>query len=137
MTLLPIHRIGTRRPRLIRSKTLDLRYGPKEATVVELYPEANRPKTRGDCEHGERPCPWMGCRHHLALDVKPNGNLRITWPDLGIDELEESCALDVAEQGPLLLEEIAPLLNVTRERVRQEEASAIRKLSRRFGREEP
>lgn len=32
----------------------------------------SRPRTWGDCQRdgwAEGPCPWVGCRHHLALDV--------------------------------------------------------------------
>lgn len=28
-----------------------------------------RPTTRGDCAQEARPCPWVGCRHHLLLEV--------------------------------------------------------------------
>ncbi len=28
-----------------------------------------RPRTRGDCLAEARPCPWVGCRYHLLLDV--------------------------------------------------------------------
>lgn len=29
-----------------------------------------RPRTRGDCLAEARPCPWVGCRHHLLLEVE-------------------------------------------------------------------
>jgi hypothetical protein len=28
-----------------------------------------RPKTRAECRDEARPCPWVGCRHHLLLEV--------------------------------------------------------------------
>ncbi len=28
-----------------------------------------RPTTRGDCGQEARPCPWVGCRHHLAIET--------------------------------------------------------------------
>ena len=28
--------------------------------------------TRGDCGQEARPCPWVGCRHHLLLEVAEN-----------------------------------------------------------------
>ncbi len=34
-----------------------------------------RPKTRGECASGPRPCPWVSCRHHLYLDVDKNGSV--------------------------------------------------------------
>lgn len=41
-----------------------------------------------------------------------------------------SCALDVAESGEMTLEEVGALMNLTRERIRQIEKSALRKLFR-------
>jgi len=41
-----------------------------------------------------------------------------------------SCTLDVAERGPSTLDEIATVVNLTRERVRQIADGAIRKLKR-------
>lgn len=33
-----------------------------------------RPKTRAACRAEARPCPWVGCRHHLLLEVaRPRG----------------------------------------------------------------
>lgn len=91
-----------------------------------LYPErVVRPKTRGECEHAARPCPYVGCRYHLYLDVNPaTGNLKMNFPDREVWELEHSCALDVAEE-PRTLEEIGDILRITRERVRQIERTAL------------
>lgn len=63
--------------------------------VASSTPE--RPKTRADCIDGPRPCPWVGCRYHLALDVTTNGSIKLNFPNLEIAELPETCALDVAE----------------------------------------
>lgn len=87
-----------------------------------------RPKTRGDCVGGERPCPWVACKHHLYLDVL-KGQVVINIPIDG-DLPEESCALDVADKGGVTLEEIGASMLLTRERVRQIEAKALRKLAR-------
>lgn len=36
-----------------------------------------RPKTLADCGQEARPCPWVACRHHLALEVaSPNVQVR-------------------------------------------------------------
>lgn len=81
-----------------------------------------RPKTRAECIDGPRPCPWVGCRHHLFLDVNPkNGTIKFNFPSLEPDELDgklESCSLDVAEDGTVSAERVGELMNVTRERVR-------------------
>lgn len=93
---------------------------------------AGRPVHRYECEDLEGPCPWVSCRDHLYLDVDPDtGTITLTFPELGADELDrmpETCARRAARAGGLTLEETAELLNVSRERVRQIEAAALRKL---------
>jgi hypothetical protein len=95
------------------------------------------PLVRGDCAQEERPCPYVSCRYHLFVDVDPrSGSAKLNFPDLfdidGFPELErmkETCVLDVADREDATLEEVGELLNVTRERVRQLEVSAIEKLA--------
>jgi len=96
-------------------------------------PRHKFPKNRGECWHGsneERPCPWVRCRHHLA--VKSIGRKQIhliAEPE----DMEHTCALDVAESGPKTLEEIGEYLGgLTRERVRQIQDVALEKLLDRF-----
>jgi hypothetical protein len=92
--------------------------------------DPDRPVTRGDCVDGERPCPYSGCRHHLMLDVnEQTGGIRAN-NGLEVEELQETCALDVADRGGATLEEVAQLMKVSRERVRQIELSGLRKLGR-------
>jgi hypothetical protein len=74
------------------------------------------PRTRADCLGGPRPCPWRACRFNLGPDVRGGG------------EPAETCALDVADRGGGTLEEIAVVLGLTRERVRQIERGALEKL---------
>lgn len=90
-----------------------------------------RPRTRGECKDGSRPCPWVSCRYHLYLDVTPSGSLVLNRPDLQVDELQESCSLDEADEGPQTLEAVGALISLTRERTRQVEADAIRKVQER------
>ena len=63
-----------------------------------LYPERSfwRPRTRADCANIPRPCPFVGCRYHLYLDVMKRG-LVFNFPDREVWELEHSCALDLAD----------------------------------------
>jgi hypothetical protein len=97
------------------------------ATALELG--IDRPRTRGECVDGPRPCPFVGCRHHLYLDVSPStGTIKLNFPELEVWELTETCALDVADAGGQPLERASALLNVTRERIRQIEALALVKL---------
>lgn len=84
-----------------------------------------RPKTRGDCINGPRPCPWVGCKYHLYLDVNPKtGSIKLNFPELEPWELQETCALDLADRGPVSLEDVGRYMNLTRERIRQLEAEA-------------
>lgn len=86
------------------------------------------PMLRASCESFERPCPFVSCKHHLFLDTSAKGTITLNFPDLEPDQLPHSCALDVANGGGATLEEVGEIMNLTRERVRQIEASALRKL---------
>jgi hypothetical protein len=91
--------------------------------------DIKRPATRGECADGERPCPFVSCKYHLFLDVNPRtGSIKINFPDLEPDEIQETCALDVADGDGRSLETIGELLNLTRERIRQIEIVARLKL---------
>jgi hypothetical protein len=129
----------SRRKREVGKVTENLRRLPKYERVhlrvltPDLTPdeEALRPKTRGDCADGLRPCPWVSCRYHLFLDVQANGNLTLHFPDLEVEQLAETCALDVAEHGGETLEAVGELCNVTRERIRQVEGRAMFRIQKR------
>jgi hypothetical protein len=85
-----------------------------------------RPATRGQCASGIRPCPFVGCRHHLAVDAGRSGSLKINFdPE---DETRPSCSLDVSDAGPHSQDEVSVILNVTRTRVEQIEKQAMAKL---------
>lgn len=124
-----------------RPKTVSLRRLVHERRLRVLNDDDDdgsvdvRPLTRGECRSGPRPCPWMSCRHHLAVDVSVFGALKVNFPDVEDGALPASCALDVAERGGLSLEEVGALLNVTRERARQIEATALQAILRAL--EEP
>jgi hypothetical protein len=104
--------------------------------LTVLAQEWQRPKTRGDCEDGPRPCPWVSCRHHLALDVTLRGDLHKSWPfdesnaeavaDALLDR-KATCSLDVAEQGDHTAAEVGTFLNVTRQRIEAIEHVAHRR----------
>ena len=89
-----------------------------------------RPRTRGECADGPRPCPWLGCRHHLALDVQAKG------PQVqkkALRAMQYTCSLDAAEQsGGMEVSEVAKHFGLTTERVRQIEAEALGKLRKRL-----
>jgi hypothetical protein len=80
-----------------------------------------RPTTRGDCCQDVRPCPWVGCKHHLLV-TEASGRLRLNLPsrkrrptlgphasdaevELWIDDVVEAlqrmpdtCSLDIADR---------------------------------------
>ncbi len=96
-----------------------------------LYPETEywRPSTRAECKDMERPCPYVSCKYHLYIDVHPvRGSIKLNFPDLEIWEMNDTCALDVADRGGITLEEVGEIMNLTRERVRQVETAGLAKL---------
>lgn len=98
--------------------------------ALELERELTRPRHRSECATGPRPCPYVACKHHLYLDVSPTtGTIKLNFPELEVWELTDSCALDVADEGPQPVERTSELLNVTRERIRQIEAVALARLA--------
>jgi hypothetical protein len=96
-----------------------------------------RPQTRGDCR-GAGFCVAFSCRYNLALEVNPRtGSVMVRFPDpedagaVDVDAMPHSCALDLADtKGGMTLEAVADALGVTRERTRQIEEDAMRKLRR-------
>lgn len=94
-----------------------------------LPTDHERPKTRGECAGGQRPCPYVSCRNHLYLEVsEASGAIQFNAPDSEVWEMAETCALDVAERGDSTYEEVGTDLQLTREGVRQIEARALRKI---------
>ncbi len=132
-------RVGTRRsPRIFRRATtipqkrmtrVDAREANTDLSAELDELDALRPKTRGDCVNGQRPCLWIGCRYSLFIDVDPEtGSLKFNRPELEPHEMPQSCALDVADEGPHSLEQVGDCTNLTRERIRQIEMISLHKL---------
>jgi hypothetical protein len=124
----------SRRKRDVRARTISV----KRLSKAELergrllFPEdtaSQRPRTRAECLEGERPCPFVSCKHHLFLDVSTKtGAIKLNFPDLEVWEMTETCALDVADRGGTTLEEVGAIMNLTRERIRQVEVKGLAKL---------
>jgi hypothetical protein len=120
---------------LRRQRALGVVDPEMEEIVREV--EAARPRTRADCAQGARPCMFISCKHHLYLDVNPaTGSIKLNFPDKEIWEMEETCALDVADRGGITLEEVGAIMNLTRERIRQVETRGLLKL-RAIAEDEP
>lgn len=112
----------------LRRRRLTGMVDPEEQALLKEI-EGHRPRTRAACAQGQRPCLFISCKHHLYLDVNPEtGSVKVNFPDKEVWELEETCALDVADRGGLTLEEVGSIMNLTRERIRQVESRGLHKL---------
>jgi hypothetical protein len=123
----------SRRKRDVRARTISVKRMTKRELEIGrlLYPETDywRPRTRSECVDGPRPCPFVSCKHHLYIDVSPRtGAIKLNFPDLEVWDMNESCALDVADRGGTTLEDVGAIMNLTRERIRQVEVKALAKL---------
>lgn len=99
---------------------------------VEKYSDAEsprRPRTRGECKDGPRPCGFLGCRYNLAIDIGYTGrSIKFNHPLVDITEMAETCALDVADRGPVGLPELAKLMGLSYDRAFQTVDEALAKL---------
>lgn len=124
----------SRRKRDVRARTISVKRMTKRELEMGrlLYPDVEdvvKPKTRAECLEGDRPCPFVSCKHHLYLDVSARtGAIKLNFPDLEVWEMTETCALDVADRGGTTLEEVGAIMNLTRERIRQVEVKGLAKL---------
>lgn len=100
---------------------------PTEDDLLQL--EIARPKSREDCINGIRPCPFISCRYNLYLNIQPGRAPKPHYPNREPSEIpHDSCVLDVADQDSVPLERIGIALNLSRERVRQIESRALKKV---------
>lgn len=110
----------------------ELAAGQAELRALGADVPYERPQTRGDCARVPRPCPYVACKYSLYLDVSETGSIILNFPHLEPGEMvaDQSCALDLAEQGRMTLEDIAVVMNLTRERIRQVELRALNRQAR-------
>ena len=130
----------SRRKREIRARTISVKRMTKRELEIGrmLYPETDyyKPKTRAECYDGPRPCPYVSCQHHLYLDVSARtGAIKLNFPDLEVWDMNETCALDIADRGGTTLEDVGAIMNLTRERIRQVEVRGLCKIKDHTGNE--
>ncbi|MBI5531079.1 MAG: hypothetical protein HY898_00085 [Deltaproteobacteria bacterium] len=123
----------SRRKRDVRARTISVKRMTKRELEIGrlLFPETDywKPRTRADCASAPRPCPYVSCKYHLFIDVSSRtGAIKLNFPDLEVWEMNESCALDIADRGGTTLEDVGAIMNLTRERIRQLEVKALAKL---------
>lgn len=108
------------------------------------------PESRSECRDGERPCPLVSCRYHLLLDVGSQAvNPRTQEPIQGraqlhfsravdessendiaavLQEMPETCALDVADRGAHTLQRLAEIVNARFQSVDEVGRRALEKI---------
>jgi len=91
-------------------------------------PHLGHVKTRGNCAAIPRPCPFATCKYNLLLEVTRTGKIKFLGQAREPDEMpaDESCVLDLADNGGHTLETVGRVLGVTRERVRQIEGKGLK-----------
>lgn len=94
--------------------------------------DRKRPKCRLECIGGPRPCPWVSCKYHLFGDFEDDGSYHCNHPGKEPWELEHTCALDLADEGPLSTEQIGAAIGVGAERARQIVVEGIQSLREVF-----
>jgi hypothetical protein len=81
--------------------------------------------SKGQCMQGSEPCPMMYCRYHIHSDAKPSQIALAPVPTA-------TCSLRLASYGGMTLDAIGTILGLTRERVRQIENMATRKMKKKL-----
>lgn len=137
-TVLTRDQTRSRRIRPVRAHTVSSKKTTKrELTMLReradldlaLAGDFFSPTTRGDCAKVARPCPHVSCKFNLYLDVNPKtGAVKFNFPDIEPEEMTHSCVLDVTDTGYQTLEQVAIIMNMTRERIRQVEVTAMAKV---------
>jgi hypothetical protein len=72
------------------------------------------------------PCFYTVCRFNLTAELRDKRGAKPSAPQPPV--IHEACALEAAEQGGMTLAAVALRLSLTRERVRQIEEVALKKM---------
>lgn len=141
-----LRKVGPAKPRALfvgkRLHQVEREFASRSDWILS---QETRPKTRGDCVGGQRPCPWVGCKWHLAIDVNEAGSLKINFPATNAtddltdeyidwDSMKETCSLDVVDKSNgLLPSEIGQLLNCVESNIQRIEHDYLTKLREEIG----
>ena len=93
------------------------------------------PRYRHECRDGPRPCPLVGCFFNNYLEIRRRANcppeIKLLHPDRLPEDMppEDSCTLDLAEDGPQTLDRVGQVLGLTRERIRQIETKILKRIA--------
>lgn len=128
----------------------EIRLRTRLTLLPASYPDVERPRTVGDCHRlrlGTRhqPCGFVSCEWNLLLDgftrrrALANGRRSLQQRyevrfDLDAETPPMTCALRAANRGGMTLEQVGEFYSLTRERVRQIEEKALRKVRDRCDR---
>ncbi len=105
---------------------------PRKVEKDTLPDDWTRPTIRAQCPD-VRPCPFVGCRYHLYIDVDEDGQIKYNFPHMEPWELHHSCALDIAEKSSEMNSQIdiARITGISKNIIKKIEDSAIEKLTSR------
>jgi DNA-binding CsgD family transcriptional regulator len=79
--------------------------------------------TDGACQDLDEPCQETQCRYHIHSDARADQIASIPRQPV-------TCSLKLADRGGMTLEEVGNVLGITRERVRQIEGKAVKRMDR-------
>jgi hypothetical protein len=157
-------RVGARRAARRRRIAKRMAVSASQTTLLDCTPPRTqeqeeiramlgipRPTTREQCLQEARPCPWVGCRDHLLLEVvrspertslvlnkkgrarrrrlSPSAAAAVVrrWMDEAVHHLmvmPETCARDVARRGGVSTRMVGRYLGTTKEQARTEVIAA-------------
>jgi hypothetical protein len=106
-----------------------------------------RPRTIADCQPGgmnaQRPCPFVSCQFHLAIDVNEEGSIKLNFPATtmvnGVEQLTEdyidwdgmkhTCALDLVDpDNGMTTGQVGEVMNCVESNVQRIEHAYLDKL---------
>ena len=126
-------------PWKVRRKSTTIRCRPLTADERRDRDDRHRqlgpPLVDGRCVNTVRPCVHTSCSMHLATDITDSGSLKLNFggnlrtAPLTVLRMQDSCALDLAKDGPQTTVRIGEAMNVSHQRAEQMVTAALGELS--------